>query len=71
MSDSSKAVSSSESSQWDPSCRNTWLLALGAGVNKGMTEKPIRHIDVAATAAAILNVPAPGIAGTPAKEILV
>ena len=55
----------------DPSCRNTWLLALGAGVNKGMTEKPIRHIDVAATAAAILNVPAPGIAGTPAKEILV
>lgn len=55
----------------DPSCRNTWLLALGAGVAKGMTDKPIRHIDVAATAAAMLGVKAEGMAGTPAKEILV
>lgn len=54
----------------DPSCRNTWLLALGAGVTKGATEKPIRHIDVAATAAAMLNVRAEGLAGIPAKEIL-
>ena len=55
----------------DPSCRNTWLLALGAGVTRGMTDKPIRHIDVAATAAAMLGVKAEGMAGTPAKEILV
>lgn len=55
----------------DASCRNTWLLALGAGVTKGMTDRPIRHIDVAATAAAMLNVKAEGFAGTPAKEILV
>ena len=55
----------------DPSCRNTWLLALGAGVATGMTDKPIRHIDVAATAAAMLGVKAEGMAGTPAKEILV
>lgn len=55
----------------DPSCRNTWLLALGAGVTKGMSDRPIRHIDVAATAAAMLGVRAEGMAGTAAKEILV
>jgi hypothetical protein len=55
----------------DPSCRNTWLLALGAGVKKGATEKPIRHIDVAATAAAMLGVKAEGMAGVAAPEILV
>ncbi|MFN0106138.1 MAG: hypothetical protein ACKV2U_29115 [Bryobacteraceae bacterium] len=55
----------------DPSCRNTWLLALGAGVAKGMTDKPIRHIDVAATAASMLGIKAEGMAGTPAREILV
>ena len=55
----------------DPSCRNTWLLALGAGVTKGASDRPIRHVDVAATAAAILNVRADGLSGTAAKEILV
>lgn len=55
----------------DPSCRNTWLLALGAGVSKGTTEKPIRHIDVAATAAAILDFKPEGMVGVPAREILV
>lgn len=55
----------------DASCRNTWLLALGAGVNKGMTDTPIRHIDVAATAAAILGFNPEGMAGTPAKQVLV
>lgn len=55
----------------DPSCRNTWLLALGAGVTKGSTETPIRHIDVAATAAAILNFKPEGMVGVPAREILV
>lgn len=40
----------------DASCRNMWLLALGAGVEKGETERPISHIDVAATAAELLGV---------------
>jgi hypothetical protein len=55
----------------DPSCRNTWLLALGAGVQKGATDKPIRHVDVAATAASILGIKTESMTGTPAKEILV
>ncbi len=54
----------------DPSCRNTWLLALGAGVNKGATDKPIRHIDVAATAASLLSIKPEGMAGSPVREIL-
>jgi hypothetical protein len=40
----------------DPSCRNMWLMALGAGVEKGETERPVSHIDVAATAAGLLGV---------------
>jgi hypothetical protein len=40
----------------DPSCRNMWLLALGAGVRKGETERPAAHIDVASTAARLLGV---------------
>lgn len=55
----------------DPSCRNTWLLALGAGVTKGATDKPIHHVDVAATAAAMLQIKAPGMAGSAAREILI
>ncbi len=55
----------------DPSCRNTWLLALGAGVTKGATETPIRHIDVAATAAAMLKFKPEGMVGVPVREILV
>jgi hypothetical protein len=38
----------------DASCRNMWLLALGAG--KGDTERPVSHIDVAATTAELLGV---------------
>jgi len=38
----------------DPSCRNVWLLALGAGVPKGETERMVQHVDVAATAAELL-----------------
>jgi len=55
----------------DPSCRNTWLLALGAGVTKGMTDKPIRHVDVAATAAALLDIKPEGMLGQAAPQILV
>lgn len=40
----------------DASCRNMWLLALGAGVSKGETEAPVSHIDAAATAANLLGV---------------
>lgn len=39
----------------DASCRNMWLLALGAGVGKGETERPVAHVDVAATVAEMLG----------------
>lgn len=53
----------------DPSCRNTWLLALGGGIPKGETERPIRHIDVAATAASLLDIQAPELSGQTAPEL--
>jgi len=55
----------------DPSCRNVWMLALGAGVAKGATDRPIAHVDIAATAAEILGYrPAEGIIGEPIRELL-
>jgi hypothetical protein len=54
----------------DPSCRNTWLLAMGAGVPAGQTERPVYHVDVAATAAELLGVKAVGLAGTRMRELL-
>jgi hypothetical protein len=54
----------------DPSCRNTWLLALGGGIPKGESERPIQHIDVAATAASLLDIHTPELAGAPARELL-
>jgi len=54
----------------DPSCRNTWLLAMGSTVSKGETERPIQHVDVAATAAELLGVNMRSIAGRPIKELL-
>jgi hypothetical protein len=54
----------------DPSCRNMWLLAMGAGVPRGETDRPVRHIDVCATAAELLGVKAGEMAGTPLKELL-
>ena len=54
----------------DPSCRNTWLLAMGATVAKGETERPIQHVDVAATAAELLGVNMREIAGRPIQELL-
>jgi arylsulfatase A-like enzyme len=53
----------------DPSCRHTWLLALGAGV-RGETERPVRHIDVAPTAAALLGVSSPATGGSLLPELL-
>lgn len=54
----------------DASCRNMWMLALGAGVPKGATDRPVHHIDVAATAAELLAVKSPEIAGRPLRELL-
>jgi hypothetical protein len=55
----------------DASCRNIWMLAMGAGVTAGESERPIHHVDVAATAAEVLGVKTGELAGTPLKEILV
>jgi hypothetical protein len=52
----------------DASCRNLWMLALGGGV--GETERPVSHVDVAATAAELLGVKFPVIVGKPLKEML-
>ena len=54
----------------DPSCRNTWLLALGAAVPRGETERPVHHIDVSATAAEMLGIQTSELAGKPMREIL-
>ncbi len=53
----------------DDSCRNMWMLALGAGVNRGETERPIAHIDVASSAAQLLGVKFEA-AGQPLREIV-
>ncbi len=55
----------------DPSCRNVWMLALGAGLEKGETDRPISHVDVAATAAAMLGIPRADVQGQRIGEILV
>lgn len=56
----------------DESCRRMWMLALGAGVNKGETERPVSHVDMTPTALGILGVdPPPGLAGRVLPEILV
>jgi hypothetical protein len=47
------------------------MLAMGAGVTAGETERPIHHVDVAATAAEALGVKTGEVDGTPLKEILV
>ena len=54
----------------DPSCRNMWLLAMGAAVPRGETERTVYHVDVAATAAELLGVKAPGLTGKPMGELL-
>jgi hypothetical protein len=54
----------------DASCRNMWMLAMGPGL-KGETERPVFHVDVAATAAELLGVKTGGdLAGKPLPEIL-
>jgi hypothetical protein len=43
----------------DASCRNMWLLALGAGVEPGESDQPVAHTQAAATAARLLGVKLP------------
>jgi arylsulfatase A-like enzyme len=47
-----------------------WMLAMGHGISAGETDRPVHHIDVAATAAELLGVKTEGLAGQPAREIL-
>jgi hypothetical protein len=54
----------------DPSCRNMWMLAMGAGVPAGETERPVHHVDIAPTAAALLGMNTADMSGTVAREIL-
>jgi hypothetical protein len=54
----------------DPSCRNMWLLAMGAGAVPGEIERPVFHVDLAATAADLLGFKAAEITGRPLREIL-
>ena len=51
----------------DASCRNMWLLALGAG--RGESDRPVRHVDMAATACALLGVKPFEMEGAPIPEI--
>jgi hypothetical protein len=40
----------------DDSTRDTWMMALGAGIDKAQViERPIRHVDVCPTLAALLG----------------
>jgi hypothetical protein len=55
----------------DPSCRNTWLLAMGAGVPRGETDRTVHHIDVAATAAELLGIKPGEMSGAVMRELLV
>jgi hypothetical protein len=54
----------------DASCRNMWMLAMGAGVKRGETDRPVHHVDVSATAAELLGVKATEIAGRAIPELL-
>ncbi len=54
----------------DASCRDMWMLAMGAGVKRGETDRPIHHVDVSATAAELLSVHATEITGRPIPELL-
>lgn len=54
----------------DASCRNMWMLAMGSGIKPGETERPVHHVDVAATAASLLGVNIGEMSGEPAREIL-
>lgn len=54
----------------DPSCRELWLLALGGGVPVGETDRPVAHVDVAATVAELLGVGLAPVTGKLLREIV-
>jgi hypothetical protein len=54
----------------DAGCRHMWLMALGAGVTLGETDRPIAHIDVARTAAELLGVKPGEMAGQIIRELV-
>ena len=54
----------------DASCRQMWMLALGHGISPGVVERPIAHIDIAATASAMLGVKAGAMQGQAVNELL-
>ena len=54
----------------DASCRNMWMLAMGAGVPAGEIERPVFHVDLAATAVELLGIKAGEMTGRPMREIL-
>jgi len=54
----------------DPSCRNLWLLAAGAGVPVGEAERVVSHVDIAPTAGELLGFRTPEVMGKALKEIL-
>jgi hypothetical protein len=54
----------------DESCRRLWLLALGAGVPRGLvSERPIRTLDVAPTLGRVLGFKMPEGEGRPLSEL--
>jgi hypothetical protein len=53
----------------DPSCRNLWLLAAGAGVPVGEAERVVSHVDIAPTAGELLGFRTPEVMGKALKEI--
>lgn len=54
----------------DPSCRHLWMLALGAGVTKGETDRPVAHVDLARTGAEILGVKGGEMVGGVIPELI-
>lgn len=54
----------------DPSCRNMWLLALGRGIQKGETDRPVSHVDLAATAAEMLGIKTGPMQGRVISDLL-
>jgi hypothetical protein len=54
----------------DESCRRLWLLAVGAGVPRGLvSERPIRTLDVAPTLARVLGFKMPAVEGHALHEL--
>jgi len=54
----------------DESCRRLWLLAVGAGVPRGMVSpRPIRTLDVAPTVARVLGFKMPEGEGRALSEL--